>query len=916
MASLDWRVSDPRHEQLQALFDLAEVASFAQDQCSIYRAAIDALLRATAADRVGVLIFDPEGVLRFQAWSGLPDAHRAALEGYSPWQRGAADAQPVIVPDVTRAGRVAEFRELFAKEGIGALAFIPLIGRAGAIGKFTLYCKAPHEFTAEEIRVAQTIATHVAFAADRRAADVELRDREARFRAAFLQAAVGMAETSTSGQFRLVNARCCEILGYTQEELRERTFIEAAHPDDRDACAEATARLVAGAIPSFSLDVRLLRKDGAAAWAMLYVSVVRDGNRKPQYLLCAIEDITSRIRTEEALKQKRRQLALARSAARLGIWEYDLLRNTIEYSSELAGLCGLAPDEPALSPEAWIGLIHPDDREMVQRVVRRSVEGSHQWDVEFRVVWSDGSVHWLLGKGTVLPDECGQPVRAAGVHFDITERKLAEAALRESEERFRLLADTAPVMIWVAGVDRRCTFFNKTWLDFTGRTPDEERRYGWAGGIHPDERERCFALYTAAFDARERFQLECRLRRGDGEYRWMLRTGVPRFAPGGVFAGYVGSDTDITDIKSAQEQALQRQKLESLGVLTRGIAHDFNNLLGSILVDAELAEAGLADGVFAAEQIQRIKHVAVRASEIVRELMIYSGQDRADLGPVDLSLLVEEMLELLKVSVSKQAVLRMRLEPNLPAVRGNAAQLRQVVMNLIINASEAIGAREGAIEVSTSLTADGDAVQLRVADTGVGMTPEQKARVFDPFFTTKFAGRGLGMAVVHGIVRGNGGSIDVSSEPGRGTTFDVMLPRAGDAAPEEAAEAAVPLEPDAGRGSTVLLVEDEEVLRGPVSRILEKKQYRVIEAGDGTAAIELLRSAGKIDAVLLDTTIPGRPSSEVIEEARRLQPEARVILMSAYSREMAVGMLGGQSIDGFIRKPFHTRHLLELLRGG
>ena len=197
------------------------------------------------------------------------------------------------------------------------------------------------------------------------------------------------------------------------------------------------------------------------------------------------------------------------------------------------------------------------------------------------------------------------------------------------------------------------------------------------------------------------------MRRADGEYRWLLCSGVPRFTPSGAFAGYIGSDIDITDLKRAQVEAVERQKLESLGVLTSGIAHDFNNLLGSVLADAELAELEVSAGSSPVEQIQRIKAVAVRAAEIVRELMIYSGQDQADLGSVDLSRLVEEMLELLKVSISKHAVLKTDLRQSLPAVHGNAAQIRQVVMNLIINASEALGEKDGVIHVTTSLAGGG-----------------------------------------------------------------------------------------------------------------------------------------------------------------------------------------------------------------
>jgi nitrogen-specific signal transduction histidine kinase len=371
-----------------------------------------------------------------------------------------------------------------------------------------------------------------------------------------------------------------------------------------------------------------------------------------------------------------------------------------------------------------------------------------------------------------------------------------------------------------------------------------------------------------------------------------------------------------------------RQRLESLGILAGGIAHDFNNLLGMILADAEFALAELPRDSSCRSEIQNIRTVAMRASEIVRELMIYAGLDGGGvMEPVNLSGLVEEMLHLLKMSIPKSTVLRTDLSKRLPPVVVNAPRLRQVVMNLILNAAEAIGPQGGLIHVSTSRLnsrsrssekpqpADGEFVCLKVSDTGCGISEEVQARIFDPFFTTKLAGRGLGLAVVKSFLDECGGSVRVVSAPGQGTRFELLLPSsARPAAPKPSPVAAVAETTHAMSGS-VLLVEDEEGLRITVAKILRKHGLSVIEVGDGWSALELIRNPGQgIDLILLDMTMPGPPSHEVFAESRRIRPETKVILTSAYSREAAGPSFDAPQLEGFIRKPYQVGELVELLR--
>ncbi|HEY6339877.1 MAG TPA: ATP-binding protein [Bryobacteraceae bacterium] len=422
--------------------------------------------------------------------------------------------------------------------------------------------------------------------------------------------------------------------------------------------------------------------------------------------------------------------------------------------------------------------------------------------------------------------------------------------------------------------------------------------------------------------------IEFQIARPDSELRAVSYTCEVALDDQGAPLRMFGACLDVTEMRRAQRETFERQKLESVGTLASGIAHDFNNLLGGVLAQAELAMGELAGGTPPEGELSAIREAALRGSEIVRELMIYAGKESAIIEPVDVSRVVREMLELLKISVSKHASVETDLGLDLPAVPANPAQLRQIVMNLVMNASDAIGGQDGFIRVTTKCVkvdsdssglaaeglARGDYIELRVSDTGRGMLPEVQAKVFDPFFTTKSAGHGLGLAVVQGIVRALGGSIQVSSRIGKGTTFEILLPaeatteRVPNGKPGDS-KAKNPFQ-----GATALVVEDESPLRIAVAAMLRKTGFEVIEAGDGFAAIDLLRASGsKIDVILLDLTIPGPGSSEVVAEAAKIKPDVRVILTSAYSEEATAGEMNAPQIRSFIRKPFKFAELVQTL---
>jgi signal transduction histidine kinase/CheY-like chemotaxis protein len=371
----------------------------------------------------------------------------------------------------------------------------------------------------------------------------------------------------------------------------------------------------------------------------------------------------------------------------------------------------------------------------------------------------------------------------------------------------------------------------------------------------------------------------------------------------------------------------QTQKLESLGVLAGGIAHDFNNILTSIVGNTDLAMMQLSPESPAREKLVSIEKAATRAADLAQQMLAYSGKGKFVIESIDLNQLVEEMGHMLEVSISKKAVLRYNLSRSLPAVNADATQIRQVVMNLVINASEAIGDRSGIIAISTgSLECtesylkdvwladplpEGRYVFIEVADTGCGMDKETLARLFDPFFTTKFTGRGLGMAAVLGIIRGHHGAIKVYSEPGRGSNFKILLQ-----ASEQPAELFPPNPAvnDTWKGSgTVLLVDDEETVRDIGSEMLQELGFEVVTATNGLEALDIYASRPDIVLVLLDLTMPHMDGEQCFRELRLIDPNVAVVISSGYNELEVTQKFSGKGLAGFVQKPYRLAALREKL---
>jgi two-component system cell cycle sensor histidine kinase/response regulator CckA len=570
--------------------------------------------------------------------------------------------------------------------------------------------------------------------------------------------------------------------------------------------------------------------------------------------------------------------------------------------------------------------------------------GGRDWNVVFRP-----RPGWLEGEYTSMPllRSCSLLLLAgliAGlVHVTgrRTETIRHEVRVRTAElaESRRQLANTLHAL---PGMSYRCRYDGQLTVLFVSDGAFELT--GWTAVefitgvvhfrdcIHPGDLGRVRDSTRAALQDRADVEIEYRIRTKSGTEKWVLSRGRGAYEADGRLDIFEGLAIDITAQKNSESarlelerKLLEGQKLESLGLLAGGIAHDFNNLLSSILGNASMARLSLTPGNAIDDQLRAIETASLRAAELCRQMLAYAGKGRFVVEPTDLTALANDLLPLLRISIAHQATLTLKLGENVPPVLADATQIRQIIMNLVLNSADAIVDRGGDIVISTGvmqadyslLTAcaagadlpEGEYAFVEVRDTGTGMTPEVQAKIFDPFFTTKFAGRGLGLAAVLGIVRGHHGALHVQSTPGVGSSFRLLLPPAPKATTVKSTETSPPQ--SGPRTGHFLVIDDEEEVRGVMVAMLKVCGFSAIAAPDGESGLrEFREKPDHFDAVVLDLLMPGMSGEQTYRSLRALKPAVRVLLVSGYSEGDILGRLGGGPNLAYLGKPF-TRATLD-----
>jgi PAS domain S-box-containing protein len=761
-----------------------------------------------------------------------------------------------------------------------------------------------------------------------------LRASEGRWRTLAASAPVVLMTLDGAGDVLTVNRT---VTGRDLAEYVGRKAFHFLHPDHR-ARGQALVESVIATGQAGTGEFPIVTREGAPFWFQVSVAPLPPGPGPERAILVAT-DIDARRKAEEALRQsEERWRSLVENApAVITILEGDGTVHSVNQT-----ITGRTRGE-VVGGNAF-PLLPAESREKAREQLAGVISSGRPLTFRLPVHGAAGELRWFEHRLAPLGDG-SPPARAICVSTDITPQVQAEASLRESEERFRDIVSSLGDWVWESDDQGRLTYCSPQVEQILGYTPEEMRGKTPLETCVPEERERQgHGLAKLMRSPRPIRGLEVWHLRKDGRRVCLAVNGFPVSGPGGALRGFRGVIQDVTDRRREEEERVrmldevhQARRVESLGVLAGGIAHDFNNLLAAVLGNADLALAELAEGARARPLVEQIHKAAVHAAELTRQMLTYAGRGTVAIERVDVSETVRDMSQLLGASIPKKVDLSFELADGLPAVEADPAQLRQIVMNLVVNGAEAAGDAAGRVMVRTgpggdAAAADADlvlgglergrqGVLLEVADTGCGMDPDTLRRAFDPFFSTKFTGRGLGLAAVRGIVLRHKGALAVRSRPGGGSRFRVLFPEAGPApaaapAPAPGARSGAADPPAAWRGSgAVLVVDDEEQVRTMAARMLAALGFTALAAAGGREAAELVAAGGaEIRAVLLDLTMPEMDGRETLARLRALRGDLPVILCSGYDLLEHTERYADLALSGFLQKPYRVAELASALR--
>lgn len=737
------------------------------------------------------------------------------------------------------------------------------------------------------------------------------------------------------GIYEYVNPASIEITGYSPEELYHSPLLikNIIHPDWQDYFATQWRLLLSGAPPPY-YEYQIIDKSGNEKWIYQKNALIRNSEGKAVALEGIVSDITGYKRIEAALRESESRLLEAQQMAHIGNWYWDVKTGKVEWSKEVYNIFGLDPEKfkpeinSILSLSPW-----PEENRRDKELINKVIENHETGSYEQKFLFPDGSIGYYFSNFMGIYDDNGELSAIKGTVQDITERKRSEESLKNSEARFRDLAEMLPEGVFETDADFNIIYANNRAFELFGYA--REDMYNGIkifNMITPEDRNNAKENIAKRLNGQNHGGVEYNAIRKNGTVFPILLHAVP-VKKDNKLKGFRGIIVDIADRKleekekeKLEEQYRQAQKVESIGRLAGGVAHDLNNLLSPILGYAELLIHDLTSGGIKKEPLEEIVRAALRARELVGQLLAFGRKQTLEYKTLDMNQIVSGLEKLLRRTIRENINIRINTSDRTLTARADAGQIEQVILNLAINAQDAMQAG-GILSIETDIAEHdkeyidnhfgakpGKFVMLAISDTGSGMDDEVREQIFEPFFSTKGEmGTGLGLATVYGIIKQHGGNIYVYSEPGRGTIFKIYLPCSEDSDAENYTHKNNPAELPGSE--TILLAEDNEQVRRLSRLILQKYGYTVIEAENGKEALSALDSHdGPVHLLLTDVIMPGMTGNDLFSEAVIKHPDLKVLYMSGYTNNVIAshGILH-EGIE-FIQKPFLSETLVSRIR--
>jgi PAS domain S-box-containing protein len=760
-------------------------------------------------------------------------------------------------------------------------------------------------------------------ASDQERAIAALRASEARFRALSENAPLGVFE-GRDADCTYCNPTLLSILARPPERTLGSGWIEAVHPDDRSLLLSSWTQTVPeGKI--WDQEYRIVRPDGSIRWVHGLAAPQKDDANAVSGFVGIIEDITEKRTAEIAMLESeeryRKLLMLSPDAHFVHVDGQITVVNPA--FCELLG----ATDATQLVGKSVLEIVHPDSRETIRKRMKQAASGRANPPLEQKYLRLDGGAVDVEAASTAVQFQGRLEIQV--VVRDISSRKAAELALRESEERFKLVARAVSDVIWDWNLSTNKLWWSEGFKTLFGFTEDEIEPgiESWTSRLHPEDHDRVLkSIHNAIDTGLESWSDEYRFKRKDGTFAFVQDRGYIIRDRTGKGVRMVGGVSDLTEKKKLEAQYLRAQRMESIGTLAGGIAHDLNNVLAPILMSVELLKLDAANNPQQLKILDTVHTSARRGADLVRQVLTFARGLDGQRVAINLRHLLGDLERIVAETFPRNVRITAEVPNNLWPIVGDPTQLHQVLLNLAVNARDAMPAGGTLTFAAANITLDaqyagtsegaraGPHVVVKVTDTGTGIPVEIRDRIFEPFFTTKVVGKGtgLGLATVHAIVKSHGGFVNVYSEVGRGTTFKIYLPadEALRATPSEMA----PVELPRGQGELVLVVDDEFSIRSITQQTLEAFGYRVITARDGAEAVAVFAHQTKdIAVVVIDMMMPVMDGPATIQVLLRLNPDVRVIAASGLNANENVARATGVGVTDFLPKPYTAETMLKLL---